>query len=113
MALDGAYVPLQPEGEAADHLVAFARHHPSGTLMAVVPRLAGSLTQDGRRLPLGEPAWASTRILLPEPLQAAHYRHLMTGETIQVARAPDRSAVLAADVFRTSPVALLWAPSRE
>jgi (1->4)-alpha-D-glucan 1-alpha-D-glucosylmutase len=113
VVLDGAYVPLQPEGEAADSLVAFARRHASGTLLAAVPRLAGALTQDGQRLPLGEPAWASTRIPLPGLLPAARYRHLMTGETIEAAREPDRSVVLARDVFCTSPVALLWAPSRE
>jgi len=111
VVLEGAYVPLQPEGPAADHLVAFARHHGCGTLVAVVPRLVVSLTTDGRQLPLGEPAWTATRILLPEPLQAAHYRHLMTGETIHAAREPERWSVSAADVFRTSPVALLWAPT--
>jgi (1->4)-alpha-D-glucan 1-alpha-D-glucosylmutase len=110
VVLDGAYVPLQPEGPAADHLVAFARHHASGTLVAVVPRLVASLTADARPLPIGEATWTSTRILVPHMLQVKHYRHLFTGETIQPTREPDRSVVAAADVFRTSPVALLWAP---
>jgi (1->4)-alpha-D-glucan 1-alpha-D-glucosylmutase len=114
VVLDGAYVPLQPEGPLADHLVTFARHHVSGTLIAAVPRLTVSLTADGRPLPLGESTWTSTRILLPETLQALHYRHLMTGETIHPAPRAAQSSIAAADVFQTSPVALLWAlPSDE
>ena len=63
--------PLPPDGPAADHLVAFARHHPAGTLMAVVPRLVASLTADDRPLPLGESTWTSTMVSIasfcPEP----------------------------------------------
>jgi (1->4)-alpha-D-glucan 1-alpha-D-glucosylmutase len=113
VVLDGAYAPLQPDGPASDHLVAFARHHASGTLLAVAPRLVASLTADGRTLPLGESTWTSTRILLPDTLQSMHYRHLMTGETIPVTREPDRSVIAVADLFRTSPVALLWTPGSD
>ena len=110
VVLDGSYVPLVPDGPAADHLVGFARCHGSGTLIAAVPRLVTALTADGRPLPLGESAWTTTRLLLPEPVQAPRYRHLFTGETIQAATDRERPAVAAADVFRASPVALLWAP---
>ena len=108
--LDGAYVPLQLEGSAGDHLVAFARHHASGTLIAAVPRLIASLTADAHPLPLGEAAWTSTRILLPEVLPSGPYRHLITGDTVSLTQESARSVIAAADVFRTIPVALLWAP---
>jgi (1->4)-alpha-D-glucan 1-alpha-D-glucosylmutase len=108
VALDGAYLTLQPEGPGADHLVAFARHHASGTLIAVAPRLAASLAAGA--LPLGEAVWTSTRIVLPETLASAPYRHLLTGDTIHLTREPNHFSVAAADVFRSSPVALLWAP---
>ena len=110
VVLDGAYVPLRPDGPAADHLVAFARHHASGTLIALVPRLVASLTADAPRLPIGEETWSSTRLLLPGTLHAEHYFHVLTGESIRPARESDRSVIAAAGVFRTSPVALLWAP---
>ena len=109
VVLDGAYLPLQPEGPAADHLVAFARQHPSGTLVAAVPRLVASLVPEAGTLPLGDATWTSTRIVLPETLQATYYQHLITGEPIHATREADRSVIAAADVFRASPVALLWA----
>lgn len=111
--IDGSYVPLTIDGPAADHIVAFARHHAAGTLLAAVPRLTASLTTDARPLPLGEEAWTSTRILLPETLPAGSFRHVITGETIPPGPGPDSQIIAAADVFRTSPVALLWSPSSE
>jgi (1->4)-alpha-D-glucan 1-alpha-D-glucosylmutase len=108
--IEGAYVPLQPEGPQADHLVAFARTHATGTLMALVPRLVVSLTDEGRALPLGDSAWTSTRIRLPDSLRAPQYRHLLTGATLTPAQGPTGSSVAAADALRTIPLALLWAP---
>ena len=108
LLLSGAYQSLEAEGPAADHLVAFARHDESGTLLALVPRLVSSLVSEHRPLPLGSETWASTRILLPEGMGAASYRHLLTGETVDVIG----SHLLAAAVFHTSPVALLWAPAQ-
>ncbi len=35
---DGTYVALDPEGEAADHWIAFARQHEDAALIAVAPR---------------------------------------------------------------------------
>jgi glycogen operon protein len=110
VVLDGDYVPLWPDGPRGDHLVAFARQHETGTLIAVVPRLVASLTTQSRPLALGEETWSSTRIVLPEMLRADRYQHLLTGEAIQLTGESDRPAVAAADVFRTCPVALLWAP---
>ena len=111
LMLDGSYVPLAVDGPTADHIVVFARHHASGTLVAAVPRLTASLTTDARPLPLGEDAWTSTRILLPEGLPAAGYRHVITGEAIAAVPGPGQHAIPAAEIFRTSPVALLWSPS--
>lgn len=111
VVIDGDYLPLQAEGPAADHLVAFVRRHLSGTLVAVVPRVATSLPTDARRLPLGDTTWSTTHIPLPEPLGAARYRHLLTGEEVEPTHESNRTFVAAADLFRTSPVALLWTSS--
>jgi (1->4)-alpha-D-glucan 1-alpha-D-glucosylmutase len=111
VVLDGAYIPLQADGPAAEHLVAFARQHPTGTLLAAVPRLAASLTSESRPLPLAEESWHDTRLILTGSLPPGPYRHLVTGETIQPA-APERTGLAAADVFRTCPVAMLWLPAQ-
>ncbi len=106
LLLSGDYCPLEVEGPTAEHLVAFARRDTSGTLLAIVPRLVMSLTTDSRSLPRGDDTWTSTRVLLPASAGAVvRYRHVLTGETLDARE--DR--LLAADVFRTSPVALLWA----
>jgi (1->4)-alpha-D-glucan 1-alpha-D-glucosylmutase len=107
LMVEGSYTALEPQGPAADHLVAFARRDESGTLLAVVPRLVASMVGEDRPLPLGPDAWGSTHVVLPEAIHASSYLHLVTGETVDVI-APH---VPAASVFRTSPVALLWTPA--
>jgi (1->4)-alpha-D-glucan 1-alpha-D-glucosylmutase len=53
VVLQGEYLPPRTEGTGEDHLVAFARRHSSGTLVAAVPGLAASLASPDS-LPLGE-----------------------------------------------------------
>jgi (1->4)-alpha-D-glucan 1-alpha-D-glucosylmutase len=104
LLLKGDYQPLDAEGPFAGHLVAFSRRDESGTLLAIVPRLIQSLTTDSSSLPRGLATWETTHILLPQ--WAAHrYRHMLTGEIVH----PHNGRLLAAETFRTSPVAWLWA----
>jgi (1->4)-alpha-D-glucan 1-alpha-D-glucosylmutase len=103
--LRGKYEGLVVEGHGADHLVSFARHDASGTLVAAVPRLIMSLTRDSRALPRGPGAWEDTRIVLPDWATAPSYRHLLTCESVNVAE----RRLSASAVFHTMPVALLWA----
>jgi len=112
LMLDGAYMPLEAEGTHADHVVAFARHDDSGTLLAVVPRLVAPLIDEERPLPVGPDAWGSSRIVLPAAVRAARYRHVVTGEWCDAAGV-DHSSLPMATVLQTCPVALLWAPARE
>jgi (1->4)-alpha-D-glucan 1-alpha-D-glucosylmutase len=109
VTLDGSYVPLRPHGPAAEHIVAFARLHATGVLLAMTPRLVASLTADTRPLPLGDETWRTTGVMLPDALRVSHYRHLFTGESIGPSGDTNHASIRAADVFRTSPVALLWA----
>jgi (1->4)-alpha-D-glucan 1-alpha-D-glucosylmutase len=109
LLLDGAYTPLEPDGERADHVVAFARHDDSGTLLVVAPRLVVPLVTEERPLPIGADAWAATRIVLPPVTRAARYRHVITGEWCETTS--DRSTLPVASALGTCPVALLWAPA--
>jgi (1->4)-alpha-D-glucan 1-alpha-D-glucosylmutase len=105
LLLKGSYQPLEAEGSSAANIVGFARHHATGTLLTTVPRLIMSLATDGHSPPRDSHAWASTRILLPRRCGAARYRNILTGETVQ----PSEGCLPAEAVFRTSPVALIWA----
>jgi (1->4)-alpha-D-glucan 1-alpha-D-glucosylmutase len=109
--LDGAYTPLEAEGTLGDHIVAFARHDDSGTLLAVVPRIVVRLIAEDRLLPVGPEAWGSIRIVLPAAVRAARYRHVITGEWCETTGV-DHSDLTVANALRTCPVALLWAPAR-
>jgi (1->4)-alpha-D-glucan 1-alpha-D-glucosylmutase len=110
LMLNGAYTPLELEGQGADHVVAFARHDDSGTLLVVAPRLVVSLVTEERPLPIGPEVWAATRVVLPAVTRAARYRHVITGEWCQTAS--NHSSLPIASALRTCPVALLWAPAR-
>jgi (1->4)-alpha-D-glucan 1-alpha-D-glucosylmutase len=104
LLLRGGYVPLVVDGPHADHLVAFARVDGSGTLLTIVPRLIMSITSGGSSLPTRSETWGETRVIPPAGT-AGRYRHVLTGEIIQAVH----DALPAAAVFRTSPVAMLWA----
>jgi (1->4)-alpha-D-glucan 1-alpha-D-glucosylmutase len=95
LLLRGDYLPLSIEGAAADHVVGFARRDAEHAVLALVPRFNAQLT------------WDITRITLPEPSPADRYHHLFTGETIPAHTEGPGRFLLAAEVFRTFPVALL------
>jgi len=111
LMLNGAYTSLELDGERGEHVVAFARHDDSGTLVVIAPRLVAPLVTDDRPLPVGAESWAATQIVLPPVTRAARYRHLITGEWCETTS--DRSRLPIASALATSPVALLWAAARE
>ena len=67
--LQGEYLPLQVEGERADHVVAFLRQHNGQFSLTAVPRLAAGLMQPDLKWPVGESVWKDTAILLPPSFQ--------------------------------------------
>jgi (1->4)-alpha-D-glucan 1-alpha-D-glucosylmutase len=104
LVLQGAYTPLRVEGPTADHVIAFARHDASGTLVTIVPRFVLSLALDDRSLPRGEQSWGSTHVVLPEGGVSRCFHHVLTGELVHA-----KHVLPAATAFRTVPVAMLWA----
>jgi (1->4)-alpha-D-glucan 1-alpha-D-glucosylmutase len=101
----GNYVPVDVEGEWRDYAIAFARHHEGKTLIVVVPRLLRSLVRRGGGVPIGEPVWGDTRIVLPE-LASASLANVMTGESLEVDAA---GLVPVAALLNSFPVACLLA----
>jgi (1->4)-alpha-D-glucan 1-alpha-D-glucosylmutase len=70
---DGDYRPLKVNGAKSDHLCAYARVHPSGTIVVLVPRLFARLLGDKPGLPMGEEVWGDTTVELPEELRGAAF----------------------------------------
>jgi (1->4)-alpha-D-glucan 1-alpha-D-glucosylmutase len=96
---DGAYVPLEPRGERAGHLFAFARTGGGDAAVTVVPRLAATMMRDrGFALP-GPADWGDARIELPEGV-AGTYRNVLTGEEV-------RGELRIGELLGSFPVALL------
>jgi maltooligosyltrehalose synthase len=73
-------------------------------LVTIVPRFVLSLTLDDRSLPRGEQSWGATHVVLPEQGLGRRFRHILTGEVIHA-----EPVLRAAALFRTSPVAIVWA----
>lgn len=72
----GEYLPLPAEGEAASHVLAFARHLDGHWLIVVLPRLTVPLL-GARALPQVPPdRWGATRIVLPPPIAGVELRGL-------------------------------------
>lgn len=97
----GEYIPLEPSGSRAAHVVAFARRHETGWAIAAVPRLTSRLYTRGR--PPLRRSWLDTAIPLPPGAPAA-WTHVFTG-----ARITGDGTLEMQDVFRDFPVALLSA----
>jgi (1->4)-alpha-D-glucan 1-alpha-D-glucosylmutase len=104
---DGAYVPLEASGPAADHVFAFLRRHQRDQALVVVPCLLTRLVPEAPQVPLGEGVWSDTHLILPSETARA-FRNLFTGERLTVSR--DMPPVLhLATIFNRFPVALLLA----
>jgi len=100
----GEYVPLEAEGERADHLVAFARVSGDDAVVVVAPRLfAGLPGEDGTLLPDAR-ALPGASVVLPEGLAGREYRSVLTGGSVRA-----EGTLPVADLLGGFPVALLAA----
>jgi (1->4)-alpha-D-glucan 1-alpha-D-glucosylmutase len=104
----GEYVPLAAKGSKASHLITFARRHEGKSVIAAVPRLisafVGSSGHDPKAIP-----WDDTRVIVGPPEESSRFVHVFTGARLTPVPGPDGSAMSAAELFRTCPVALLAA----
>jgi len=77
---DGGYQALAASGAHAEHVLAFARPHAQGTLVAIAGRLYAKMLGEPGKLPLGE-AWQDTAIALPRGARALE--NALTGERLE------------------------------
>jgi (1->4)-alpha-D-glucan 1-alpha-D-glucosylmutase len=100
----GGYAPLEATGAQGGHVVAFARPHASGTLIAVAGRLYLRMLGETGRLPTGA-AWEDTSIALPAGVGSLE--NVLTGERLL---AQDGRLSLARACARFPVAALLAGP---
>lgn len=102
----GAYQPLTVSGAKGDHVLAFARHLENRWALVAVPRLVVKLSRSAMP-PLGKQIWKETVLHLPEG--APHdWRNVFTGEALAASDSDTTErGLLAHEVFRRLPVALL------
>jgi (1->4)-alpha-D-glucan 1-alpha-D-glucosylmutase len=101
----GEYLPLVVEGRRADHVCAFASIGPEAAVLTVAPRWFARLPAGESGWPLGEAAWADTRIALPPGVTAC--QNVLTGERIEPVERLGRSWLALGTLLARFPVALL------
>jgi (1->4)-alpha-D-glucan 1-alpha-D-glucosylmutase len=104
---EGEYVKLECLGVHANRLFAFARLHPEGTVLTVIPRLLVGLIADSRIPPLGETVWGETWVVVPAWREGTKFRNVFTGERLKTITQSERQVLSAGEVFLHCPVACL------
>ena len=94
---EGAYLPLEVQGERNEHVIAFARNHGEKWALAVAPRLTLQLAGDGLWAADG---WDGTEVALPADAPQEWHDHL-TGEERQW-----NGSVPLTQVFGVAPVGI-------
>ncbi|WP_298270486.1 malto-oligosyltrehalose synthase [Geobacter sp.] len=106
---EGKYLPLDLEGERADHVCAFERYRNGETVIAVAPRFFTRLGVLAGSLPLGTEAWGDTRLVIPFETAGNAYRNILTGERVVTELRSGRAILPLGEALRSFPVALLEA----
>jgi (1->4)-alpha-D-glucan 1-alpha-D-glucosylmutase len=98
---EGEYLPLEPQGNRAERLIAFARRGESGAAVCIAPRLVAPLLEGDGRLPAS--AFGDVLVPLPFAAEGDELHEAFTGQRCVV----KKGGILAAEAFATLPVALL------
>jgi maltooligosyltrehalose synthase len=101
----GTYLPLEVQGPAAGHVVAYARLHDSGTVIVIGTRLLAGLTQNDPAALTDGACWRGSTVSLP-PSVTTQWRDWLTGRGIDLQH--DSAPVLALDQMLAQwPMAVL------
>jgi (1->4)-alpha-D-glucan 1-alpha-D-glucosylmutase len=104
--LTGAYVPVEVQGPAAGHAVAFLRRGPGTEVLCVAPRRAGRLLAGSEGLGLRLPAGS---LRLPG---GGAFRHLFTGTWWEPQAEGDGWGLALPELLAAFPVALMERDAR-
>jgi (1->4)-alpha-D-glucan 1-alpha-D-glucosylmutase len=113
----GEYIPLTAKGEAADHIVAFARRHEDKCAVSVVPRHVYRLCEGNVAAEFAEAhgslrsgIWRGTQLALP-PDCGRVWSCRISNRTYDLDEVAEPS-IDVGELFRSFPVALLTCQSR-
>jgi (1->4)-alpha-D-glucan 1-alpha-D-glucosylmutase len=107
--MDGAYLPLEGEGDLKNHICAFARRGEGKVVLVVIPRFLTRLVKSPDALPLGREVWGDARVVIPGEMPVARFRNIFTAETIGTVEWDGRMGLALDRVFANFPVAILEA----
>ena len=102
----GRYLPVEVRGRRCDYVVAFARRRRTAWALTVVARLTKRLVDTAERWPMGEGAWGSTTLILPDGAPT-RWRDAFSGATVSARARSSVHRVSLATVLADLPVALL------
>jgi (1->4)-alpha-D-glucan 1-alpha-D-glucosylmutase len=110
----GKYVPLTVCGEAADHVIAFARHFEDECVVVVVPRtfhrMRSKAGKEKNESGVPRVDWTDTQVVLPEDLPQ-QWQCELSGRAMEPTMADDRRAFDVTKLFEIFPVAVLRSES--
>ncbi|BAL24936.1 malto-oligosyltrehalose synthase [Azoarcus sp. KH32C] len=101
----GRYVPLDVEGPAAGHVLAFARVLGKERIVVIATRLHFGLTHGNAALAAAQETWAGTFVTLP--WRELRWREELTGGRQVAASIGRRPGIELAELFNPLPLALL------
>jgi len=105
--MDGAYIPLQADGERKDHICAFARRGGEKVVLSIAPRFLTRLIASPEETPLGKGVWGDSSIVFTDEIPADRFNNILTGETIQAVEGHGKKALMMGDTLAHFPVAML------
>jgi (1->4)-alpha-D-glucan 1-alpha-D-glucosylmutase len=110
----GKYVPLSTSGQAADHVISFARQYENECAIVVVPRHSYQLSKKFAAT-MKEPGpppvdWADTKILIPDDFPR-QWQCELSGRSIESCASADHHTLEAARLLEVFPVAVLKSAS--
>jgi (1->4)-alpha-D-glucan 1-alpha-D-glucosylmutase len=101
--LRGGYTPLQPNGECAGHVVAYARRHQGAGVIVIAARLFASMITQPGALPCGSDVWRDTCVEVPFLQEGTVLRNVLTDRSCRVRS----GTVRLADAYDAVPGAAL------
>jgi (1->4)-alpha-D-glucan 1-alpha-D-glucosylmutase len=108
---EGNYIPIDASDGSRDRICAFARQKGEAWALVAVPRLITKLLK-GERPPLGEEAWGSSALVLPEDAPEC-WLNILTGEELKVIFSEQRKLLRLASALQSFPLALLTPSNSE
>jgi (1->4)-alpha-D-glucan 1-alpha-D-glucosylmutase len=106
----GDYVPLTVTGQAADHVVAFARRFEDECVIVVVPRHYYQLSRSSAagKKESGPPRadWADTLVIIPDDF-SQQWQCELSGRAFESSVVDNQLTLAVANLFEVFPVAVL------